>query len=143
MAAKLLAVLVLVCSLAGPAFAGADEDAVAHLLHSTFDKPEAKLVVEPVVVNGDYAIAGWTQAEMGGRALLKRKDARWQLVLCSDDQLKSAETLAHVGLSPSAARLLASQLSQAEAKTDPKRITLFSRFDGIVMMGADGHHSQH
>ena len=65
---KLLAALVLLWSLAGSAIAGPDEDAVRDLLHSTFDKPEAKLVVAPVVATAGYAIAGWTQGEMGGRA---------------------------------------------------------------------------
>jgi hypothetical protein len=27
-----------------------------------------------------------------------------------------------------------------EAKTDPKRLAMFSRFEGIVMIDADGHH---
>lgn len=140
---KLIAALLVLSGLAGPAFAGPDEDAVRHLLHSTFDKPDARLIVEPVVVDGDHAIAGWTQSDTGGRALLRRKGHHWQIVLCSGDQLKSVDTLAHVGLPLPAARALASQLAKTEANTDPKRLALFSRFDGIVMIGADGQHPTH
>jgi len=143
MTAKIAGVLAILCSLIGPAFAGPDEDGVRHLLHSTFDKPDTKLVIEPVVVDADHAIAGWTQGDMGGRALLRRKGHYWQIVLCSGDQLKSTETLTLVGLPPAAAKTLAGKLVKAETATDPKRLALFSRFDGIVMIGADGHHPPH
>jgi len=143
MTAKIAGVLAILCSLIGPAFAGPDEDGVRHLLHSTFDKPDTKLVIEPVVVDADHAIAGWTQGDMGGRALLRRKGHYWQIVLCSGDQLKSTETLTLVGLPPAAAKALAGKFMKAETATDPKRLALFSRFDGIVMIGADGHHPPH
>jgi hypothetical protein len=123
-----------------PAVAGPDEDAVRHLLHTTFDKPESRLVVDPIAVAGEHSVAGWTQGDMGGRALLRRKGHEWQLVLCSGDQLKSAETLAKVGLSADAAKTLSAQLAEAESKLSPARLALFSKFDGIVMMDAAGHH---
>ena len=44
-------------------------------------------MVDPVVVEGDHAIAGWVQGDMGGRAHLRRKGHDWQLVLCSGDPL--------------------------------------------------------
>ena len=54
--------------LAGPVFAQtADEAAISKLLHATFDRPEVPLTIAPVVVAGDHAIAGWIQADMGGR----------------------------------------------------------------------------
>jgi hypothetical protein len=48
-----------------------------------FDTPENPLSVEPVVVLGDNAIAGWVQGERGGRALLWRVDGQWEIRLCS------------------------------------------------------------
>lgn len=54
-----------------PAAAQADEKAIAVQMHVTWDRPIAPLDVGPIVVQEDYAIAGWTQAKMGGRALLK------------------------------------------------------------------------
>ncbi|WP_245322922.1 copper uptake system-associated protein [Bradyrhizobium valentinum] len=74
---------------AGAASAGPDEDAVRHLLHTTFDKPEARVVVDPVAVADGYALAGWTQGEMGGRALLRHRQGRWALILCAGDGIRT------------------------------------------------------
>ena len=65
---------------------------IAALLHGMFDKPGVRLKVSPVVVAGDYAIADWSQGEMGGRALLRRKQ-QWSLILCAGDGIKSRDAL--------------------------------------------------
>ena len=125
---------------AGPAVAGPDEDAVTHLLKATFDKPEARLVVDPVVVAGDHAIAGWSLADMGGRALLRRKGGTWSLILCGGDAIRSAEALRHAGVRAADAALLAGKLTEAEARLSPERRALLAKFDGILEMQADGSH---
>ena len=85
--------------LAGPVFAQtADEAAISNLLHATFDRPEVPLTIAPIVVAGDHAIAGWIQADMGGRALLRRKGEAWTLILCAGDGIKSQDTLAKAGI---------------------------------------------
>jgi hypothetical protein len=137
---KLLAALVVLWSLAGSAIAGPDEDAVRDLLHSTFDKPEAKLVVEPVVAKAGYAIAGWTQGEMGGRALLQNKHGRWTIILCAGDGIRSAEALRHAGIAPGVADELAQALAQAEQAVPADRLAMFARFEGLLRMDEAGNH---
>lgn len=122
------------------ALAGPEEDAVRHLLHATFDKPENRLVVDPVVVADGYAIAGWTQGEMGGRALLRNKGGRWRLILCAGDAIKSEDALRLAGLSAAAARALSQELNAAERQVTVERLALFARFEGQVRMDADGNH---
>jgi hypothetical protein len=117
-----------------------DGDAIRHVLMSTFDKPESRLVVDPVVVSGDHAIAGWSQGDMGGRALLRKKGSVWDVVLCAGDDLKKADVLTKVGLPVAAAKSLSAGLAAAEAKVAPDRLALFSKFEGLVMVGGDGHH---
>lgn len=129
-----------VAALASPGVANSDADAIRHLLNATFDKPDARLTVDPVVVAGEHAIAGWSQGGMGGRALLRRRAQSWQLVLCSGDQLKSAQVLVQVGVAADAAPVLAARLAEAERTIAPERLAEFSKFDGIVMMDAAGHH---
>lgn len=137
---NLLAAFVVFWGLAGPAMAGPDEDAVRHLLHSTFDKPDAKLVVEPVVATAGYAIAGWTQGDMGGRALLQNRHGRWTLILCAGDGIKSAEALRHAGIAPDAANALAQALARTEQAVPAGRLAMFAQFEGLVRMDEAGNH---
>jgi hypothetical protein len=137
---KPLAALVVLWSLAGSAIAGPDEDAVRDLLHSTFDKPEAKLVVGPVVAAAGYAIAGWTQGEMGGRALLRNKHGRWTMILCAGDGIRSADALRHAGIAPDVANELAQALAKAEQTMSADRLATFARFEGLLRMDETGNH---
>lgn len=123
-----------------PALAHDEAHAIRHLLMHTFDKPEAPLTVDPVTVSGDLAVAGWAQGEMGGRALLKRKDGRWAIVLCSGDALKEAASLVKFGLAAADADAMAAAVVAAEAKLDPALVAKFATFDGVVMMDAHGAH---
>ncbi len=122
-----------------PALAS-DQDAIRTVLMATFDKPDARLVVDPVVASGDHAIAGWSQGDMGGRALLRKKGYAWEIVLCAGDDLKKTDVLTKVGLPAAAAKALSASLAAAEARLPPDRLALFSKFEGLVMVGGDGHH---
>ena len=127
----------------GQADAGDDKAAIEHVLKSIWDRKEAPLGIAPVVVASDYAVAGWEQGERGGRALLRRKSDAWSIVLCSGDDLKSAENLTKAGVPAKDAEALTAELAVAEAKLDPKTVAKFSRFEGVVMMSEEGQHSGH
>lgn len=135
-----LAVAISVVGTAAATEAAPDHDAIRHVLMTTFDKPDARLVVDPVAVSGEYAIAGWSQGDMGGRALMRKKGHAWEIVLCAGDDLKKADVLIKVGLPAAAANSLATSLAAAEAKLAPDRLALFSKFEGMVMVSGDGHH---
>ncbi|MGN6410938.1 MAG: copper uptake system-associated protein [Nitrobacter sp.] len=126
-------------SLIGSAIAGADEDAVRDLLHSTFDKLDVKLVVAPVVATAGYAIADWTQGEMGGRALLRNRHGRWTIILCAGDGI-GAEALRHVGIAPDVADELAEALAKAEGTVPAGCLAMFARFEGLLRMDEAGNH---
>lgn len=136
----LVALIVAFFGLTGAARAGTDEDAVRHLLHATFDKPEQKLVIEPLVVRAGYAIAGWTQGDMGGRALLQNKRGSWTLILCAGDGIKAADALRRAGVASDAAAALAQALTKAEQSVAADRLAMFARFEGLRRMDADDNH---
>lgn len=125
---------------------GADETAISRLLHGMFDKPGETLSVEPIVVSGEHALAGWTQGQMGGRALLRRQHQAWSLVLCAGDGIKSKQALAQGGVPSADAEKIATSLAAAEARLAPERVAMFSRFEGVMMMdgkddeGSGTHH---
>lgn len=128
---------------AGVAGSGDDTDdrAVRQLLMNIFDKPEAPLGVEAVVVEQDVAIADWSQGELGGRALLRRKDGAWSIALCAGDALKSSVSLEKLGIAKPLANSLAAKLSQAEISVPSTLVQRYSRFDGVVAVDLAGGHS--
>lgn len=113
------------------------QQAIPKTLKTMFETPDKALLVEPVVVQNDWAIAGWQQDGRGGRALLKRGPHGWRVHLCSGDGIKDAEALQKIGMSQSDAVALSASLRDAEAKLDPKVVSLFATFDGTVMMGEE------
>jgi copper(I)-binding protein len=143
LAQRLLVVAIIAFSYSKAVASNADEGAIRHLLMSTFDRPESRLVVEPVVVTGGHAIAGWAQGDMGGRALLRRRHGTWSLILCSGDGIKSADALHHAGVPSADATTLSQQLADAESRLPRERLVLFAKFEGTLMMDASGNHPQH
>ena len=126
-----------------PAAARPDVASISHLLHGMFDKPDARLTVAPIVTSGDFAVADWSQGDMGGRALLRRKDGSWTVTLCAGDAIKSSEALKTAGVPPSHAVRIAEDLAAAEARLPPERVAMFSRFEGMVMIEGNSGHGHH
>lgn len=124
-----------------PAAAGAEDD-IRALIGSTWDKPDAKVETDPVVVEGGHAIADWTQGDRGGRALLREEHGSWRVMLCSGDPLRHASGLVEAGVPEAIALKLAQKLAAAEASTDPKRLALFATFEGVMRMD-DEHGPAH
>jgi hypothetical protein len=144
MIARMAAIVCAMLALALPTLAlasdAADLTGIRHVMMATWDKPESRLEVAPIVIAGDHAIAGWSQGDMGGRALLRRKGTAWDVVLCAGDDLKRADVLHKVGLPHALAVGLAKDLAAAETAVAPARLALFSKFEGLVMVSGDGSH---
>lgn len=90
-----------------------------------------------MTVEGGFAVAGWTQGDMGGRAFLKKDGAKWTLILCAGDAIRSASGLAASGVPSETANALAAAIAEAEKSVDPARLAKLASFQGIVHM--DGH----
>lgn len=120
--------------------AGGDAASIGQLLRGMFDKPGEPLSVGPVAVAGDHAIADWSQGEMGGRALLRRKQGTWAVTLCAGDAIKSSEALKTAGVPQPDAIHLAQALASAESTVAPERVAMFSRFEGLVTMDGTSVH---
>lgn len=59
------------------------QSAIKAVMHGMFEKPNVELVIDPVLVEGGFAVADWTQGEIGGRAFLKESASKWTLILCT------------------------------------------------------------
>lgn len=110
---------------------------VERAVKAVFDKPAGSLQVAPIVVAGDYAVAGWTQGSRGGRAVLSRYKSEWAITVCGGDGLRDAESLAQTGIPKQYAIELARNLAAEESRQSPETRRKFSSFDGIVKMSRD------
>jgi hypothetical protein len=124
---------------AAPAMTGDDSTDIEALLKAQFDTPESPLTVAPITVQGDVAIAGWSQDGRGGRAFLRKDAEGWFVELCSGAGLMLPETLQGLGLTPADAETLLATARAAEATLGAEAIQRFDSFDGMLMIGRDGH----
>jgi len=139
MRALLIAAMLSLLWLGGSSAEPQEALAVRAMLKSIFEKPDVPLVVEPAAVAGDYALADWEQGEMGGRALLRKKNGNWEVVLCAGDEIREAQALRSAGIPPDLAASLSSELARAESKLSRARLEKFSSFKGLVRMEQGTH----
>jgi hypothetical protein len=123
--------------------AGDDAHDITTVMKQQFDRPDAPLVVNPVTVVGSYAVASWTQAGKGGRALLQRDKDRWVISVCGGDGLTRADVLQTTGMGADGAQKLAKAITAAEAKLGADKRKLFASFEGMVKVDAAADHAQH
>jgi hypothetical protein len=124
---------------AAPAMTGDDPTDIEALLKAQFDTPEAPLTVAPITVQGDVAIAGWSQDGRGGRAFLRKDAEGWFVELCSGAGLMLPATLQGLGLTPADAETLLVAARAAEDPLGTEAIQRFDSFDGTLMIGRAGH----
>ncbi|WP_428669055.1 copper uptake system-associated protein [Reyranella sp.] len=120
-----------------------EDTAIRQLLGHTFARPDAALTLDPIVVEGEAALVGWSQADMAGRALLRATDGQWAIVACGGDAIKSPATLQRLGVPASQAARLSAAMASAEAKLEPKRVARLDSFAGIMEMGGAAHPPAH
>ncbi len=110
-----------------------DEARITGLLKDMFETPETPLTVAPVLIDGDLAVIGWSQAETGGRALLRRDThGFWRVSLCAGDGLKGETNMIALGIAPEAAARLAVAQETAEAALPPGQVARFALFEGVL-----------
>lgn len=129
---------------AGQAWAhGDNEHQIATVLKKQFEKPDAPLRVEPIVVEGDYAVAGWSQGGRGGRAFLQKDKAQWFISICGGSGLTKADVLQSIGMKNDASVRLAHALQIAENKLGADKRKLFDGFEGMLKIDPAQDHAGH
>ncbi|MCK9798082.1 copper uptake system-associated protein [Pseudomonas sp. MAFF 302030] len=142
---KFAPLLLLLTAFCGAVFAdtATDQQTIEHMMRHTWERPDAPLDVGPVTVEGDHAVAGWTQGERGGRALLSKNDKGWRVVLCAGDALLDPKTLRSAGLSAEAASQMSKAVTQTESTLAPSRVKQFALFKGVMNVGAEHSSKTH
>ena len=118
---------------------------IQSLISSTFDKPNLKVITNPIVIEGKVAIADWIQGAKGGRALLRRKHSDWEIIACGGAGFKEASGISAVGISKEIASNITAKLKTEEAKLPAQKIKQFDSFEGVVNMvhGATHANNKH
>lgn len=111
-----------------------DASQIQTLMKGIWERPDSRLDIDPITVQGTHAVAGWTQGTHGGRALLRRVQGKWEVVLCSGDALLEEKFLQDAGVAAPDAKLLATRTRAAESRLSKAKVAQFSRFQGIVRM---------
>ena len=145
--ARLLSVLLTVFSAAAWSnesnhHAQGDAQQITHVMKAQFDRPEAPLKVHPVVVDGHHAVAGWMQANKGGRALLVKEKDNWTITVCGGDGLRDAKVLAQTGMGEAAAQSLAAKVQAAEAKLSKSQLKQLALFQGELKIEPNTSHGE-
>jgi len=125
-----------------------DSQQIARVMKAQFDKPDAPLKVHPVVVDGQFAVAGWMQANKGGRALLVKEKDKWTITVCGGDGLRDAKVVAQTGMGEAVAQSLAAKVQAAEAKLSKAQLKQLAMFQGELKIEhnnahGDGHGQGH
>lgn len=117
-----------------------ESSAVRAIIAATYDRPDAKVETDPVVVSGSYAVADWIQGEKGGRAVLRKIDGSWTILLCGGDALKTDRGLRGAGVPGGTARQLAEALAVAERNLPHERLHRFGLFQAESNAPNTHHH---
>ncbi len=120
-----------------------DAQQITAVMKKQFDRPDAPLVVTPVTVEGNYAVAGWTQTGKGGRALLQKDKGQWVISVCAGNGLTKADVLQTTGMPPPMAPKLAQAVVAAESKLGADKRKLFDSFEGMLMIDATASQGEH
>ena len=118
-----------------------DKQSIRSTINSTYDSPEYKVIIDPVVVKGKHAVASWIQQKKGGRVVLFRNtEGEWDIVLCSGKAVKDSEFLIKTGILKPEAEYLAKELASAETNISKEKIALFDSFKGVMRSSDSQEH---
>lgn len=120
-----------------------DQAQITALLKNEFERDDLRLIVEPVIVEDDWAVAGWIQQNRGGRGLLKKTAHGWTVHMCSGAPFKHARNLAQTGMGEATAAAIADKLATAEAALGAERIALMDSFEGTIEIQSGSQHGHH
>lgn len=139
----LSALLLSFCAVHAQQILKTDQQKIVETIAQFYDQEGNKVLIDPVVVESNFAVADWTQGTAGGRALLKKSNDQWTITLCAGDGLKESDFLIQAGVPKDQALSLVKKLEKAEQSVSPERIKQFSLFSTVVKPSDSLGHASH
>ncbi|WP_051685638.1 copper uptake system-associated protein [Rheinheimera texasensis] len=121
--------------------AGTDLEQIHGFMRKTWHSSEHPLRLGPTHIAGDFAVADWWHQGKGGRAVFKRSNQQWQLILCGGAGILQSTLWQQLGLTPSAAAEVVDALQHAEQSVSVADKALLDAFGATVTMQAE--HARH
>jgi hypothetical protein len=109
-------------------FGGEDIGDVKNVISATFDKSNSKVITHIVVVQDNYAIADWSQLDKAGRALLVRKEKRWEISACGGAAIKQIDSLTKAGIPLKVSKKIIEELNIKEKSLGSKKLEAIDSF---------------
>lgn len=127
---------------ASQAVAGTDLQQIHSFMQETWHSAEHPLKLGPAHIAGDLAVADWWHQGKGGRAVFKRSNMQWQLILCGGAGILQSALWQHLGLTPSAADDFVRAIGRAEQSVSATDKALLDAFGATIKLHG-GHEPQH
>lgn len=118
-----------------------DLEQIHGFMRKTWHSSEHPLRLGPSHIAGDFAVADWWHQGKGGRAVFKRSNQQWQLILCGGAGILQSSLWQQLGLTTSAADEFVLAISTAEHSLNVPDKALLNAFGVTVTMQAE--HAQH
>lgn len=115
-----------------------DLEQIQGFMRKTWHSSEHPLRLGPTHITGDFAVADWWHQGKGGRAVFKRNNQQWQLILCGGAGILQSALWQHLGLTPAAADDFVSTVRRAEHSLSAPEKALLDAFGVTVVHGGHG-----
>ena len=123
--------------------AGTDLEQIHGYMKRTWHSHEHPLTLGPTQIAGDFAVADWWHQGKGGRAVFKRHNQHWQLILCGGAGILQSALWQQLGMTPAAAADFVRALQHAEQAVSATDKALLDAFGATVNMHAVDAPQQH
>jgi hypothetical protein len=111
---------------------------MSKIIAKAYDRSDAKVVAEPVVASGKFAVVCWSRGDTGGRALFQENAGKWTLVIYGGNNLKDPLMLEKYGVPKENALSISRILPYAEERESPERVKLFGSLSEGERLSSDG-----
>jgi hypothetical protein len=130
------AVVVVIVSMMMAALAGCaatvseEKAAIAQSLQAKYGAQDA-VVVDPIVLRNDYAVADLVRGDIGARAVMQKRKGEWQVLVLAGQEARDAAYLVKAGVPQVEARALANLLVTSERQVPEEKLIKLERYAAV------------
>jgi hypothetical protein len=109
---------------------GEEKVAIAQSLQTKYGAQDA-VVVDPIVLRNDYAVADLVRGDIGARAVMQKRKGEWQVLVLAGQEARDAAYLVKAGVPQVEARALANLLVTSERQVPEEKLIKLERYAAV------------